>query len=627
MIFVGVRCRPGPMNSSWPLARYAGLLALCSLLALVAAWSGAGQQIDNWAYDFLLRLTTKPHSPSSAVIVSFDEASLAAYGGSLRLREPLARALEILATRRPSVVAVDIVLSEPGIPESNERLAAALARLPNVVLATHLRFMGGEWEVPLPMFRERAAALGHVHVDPDDDSVARRVLLAKAAGRERRWAMALEAFRLSRGASQIVETESAVEVGEVTLPARRRDGRSLWIRYAAPETPVDRMSITDLIENPSLAEALDGRAVFIGVQAAGGLDRFLMTPLSFGRALAGVEINANVFETLARQEFLQPVGELPVAGISLSFALAIGLVFWRFGGRTAVFAALAILAAADTFPLAAFWSGYWFPAAPVLLVAWASFLSGAAFHYLVVRKRMDAAESQNHRYQRAIRYVTHEMRTPLTAIQGSSELIERYKLSDEKRKQVAGLIHTESQRLGRMIEMFLGVEKLSSGEIQLRNAEVAVEELVAACIERARPLAERKSIEILHQRGVAAAAWGDRELLECACYNLITNAVKYSPAKTSITVRSAQNGGHVQISVEDRGYGMDEMEVKNIFRKFYRTRRAEESGESGTGLGLALVEEIVTRHGGTIEVESRVNRGSRFTLSLPRAARHAAPAS
>jgi two-component system sensor histidine kinase ResE len=219
------------------------------------------------------------------------------------------------------------------------------------------------------------------------------------------------------------------------------------------------------------------------------------------------------------------------------------------------------------------------------------------------------------------------MRTPLTAIQGSSELIGRYELTDGRRKQIAGLIHSESQRLGRMIEMFLGVEKLSSGEIQLQNAAVNAGELLAACVERARPLADRKQIEIRQPDGGDASAWGDREFLECACYNLITNAVKYSPAKTSITVRARQIGGKVQISVEDRGYGMDEKEVKNIFRKFYRTRRAQESGETGSGIGLALVEEIIARHGGTIEVESRVNQGSRFTLSLPRAARNAAPAS
>ena len=80
-----------------------------------------------------------------------------------------------------------------------------------------------------------------------------------------------------------------------------------------------------------------------------------------------------------------------------------------------------------------------------------------------------------------------------------------------------------------------------------------------------------------------------------------------------------RSGDEVRISVEDEGYGMDEQEVKHIFQKFYRTRRAQESGEAGAGIGLSLVEEIVVAHGGAIEVRSRVNQGSRFTLVLPRA--------
>ena len=119
--------------------------------------------------------------------------------------------------------------------------------------------------------------------------------------------------------------------------------------------------------------------------------------------------------------------------------------------------------------------------------------------------------------------------------------------------------------------------------------------------------------------------WGDREFLEYACYNLITNAVKYSPASTTITVRARHDTEKVYISVEDSGYGMDETEIKQIFGKFYRTKKALESGVDGSGLGLAIVEEIVVRHGGSIEVESRVNHGSRFTLSLPSARRRDAP--
>jgi hypothetical protein len=98
--------------------------------------------------------------------------------------------------------------------------------------------------------------LGHVHVDPDDDSVARRVLLAKAVGRERRWAMALEAYRLAQRAREIVETESGLEVGAVTIPAGRRNGRSLWIRYAPPEAKIETIPIGDIIEHPAVAKRL-----------------------------------------------------------------------------------------------------------------------------------------------------------------------------------------------------------------------------------------------------------------------------------------------------------------------------------------------------------------------------------
>jgi signal transduction histidine kinase len=174
-----------------------------------------------------------------------------------------------------------------------------------------------------------------------------------------------------------------------------------------------------------------------------------------------------------------------------------------------------------------------------------------------------------------------------------------------------------------MVESFLSVERLSAGELELHRIPVLPREILAACIERSAHLAARKQIEIELGECSDEPIWGDREFLEYACYNLLSNAIKYSPAKTSITVRARHEGDSVRISVEDHGYGMDERELKNIFHKFYRTRRAQESGEAGTGLGLAIVEEIVVQHGGAVEVESVLNRGSRFTLSLPRATRRA----
>jgi signal transduction histidine kinase len=230
---------------------------------------------------------------------------------------------------------------------------------------------------------------------------------------------------------------------------------------------------------------------------------------------------------------------------------------------------------------------------------------------------MLTAEADKSRYQQAMHFVTHEMRTPLTAIQGSSELIGRYALTEEKRKQMAQLINSESKRLGRMIEIFLSVERLSAGEMELKEERFSGMDLMAACVERVRPLAERKQIEIHIDPGPDAPLVGDRELMDYAFYNLLTNAVKYSPSSTEVRVFAARDGDRVRIAVQDQGIGLDSKEVRKIFQKFYRTKNAEESGEVGTGIGLSIVEQIVTQHGGSIEVTSSPGRGSCFTLVLP----------
>ena len=169
--------------------------------------------------------------------------------------------------------------------------------------------------------------------------------------------------------------------------------------------------------------------------------------------------------------------------------------------------------------------------------------------------------------------------------------------------------------------MFLSVERLSAGELELERNDVSTSEILHACLERAGSVAGRKHIQIDYQPSGDEMILGDREFLEYACYNLLTNAIKYSPAHSTITVRAWKENGSVRIAVADRGYGIDQADLKNIFRRFYRTRQARESAENGSGIGLAIVEEIVVRHGGSIEVESRLGEGSCFTVSLPSGSR------
>ena len=604
--------------------QYVALLAGSLLAGLLLGWSNAAAQVNAWSYDFLLRL--RPHPPvSSAVLLAIDEDSLEAYGGLLHIREPLARALDVLAPLQPAAVAIDIVLSEPGAEAENAALERALSRISNVVLAAHLRTnsaekASGAWQEPLPRFRGPGITLGHVHAEPDSDGVCRRILLAKAGGGKRLWAMALEAYRLAHGGEPIVETEDGLELGPIFIPSTAREQRALRIAYRDSSSPIERLTLKQVLENPEAAAGVRGRAVFVGVVVPGGPDQFLMTPYSGGRAMSGVEINASAYETLAQGPLLRTVPESLALALAVAFAATLGLCFAVYSGRRALWTAAALLLAAHLTPGVFFAVGRVLDFAPLAAVAWMCFFSGGAYHYLAVRGRLQTAEAQRNRYQRAVHYVTHEMRTPLSTIQGSSELMSRHTLTDEKRQQIAGLIHSESVRLARLVDMFLSVEKLSAGELGLKCEAVPPDAILAVCVERALPLAERKQITIRHQLGDAGPIWGDREFLEYACYNLVTNAIKYSPARTAITVRAWHDQESIALSVEDRGYGMDASEIKNIFRKFYRAPRAEQSAENGSGLGLAIVEEIVVQHGGSIKVESRVNEGSRFTLLLPRAA-------
>ena len=503
------------MASPRSIGKHALVLLGSLTLGILVGWSAIGAQIDRFAYDLFLRLDPPLAHPSQAVILAIDEPSLEVFGGLLQLRKPLAKGLRAISRHEPAAVAIDIVLAEQGTEAENRDLEEALAGVQNVVLAAHLQ-SGREtaspraWQEPIDPFRRKAAALGHVHAEPDDDGVCRRILLPKAAGSTRHWAMALEVLRLSKGVETVVETESTLELGSLVIPAYHAEGRALRIRYVNPEAPIERLSLVEVIHNPEVAALVRNRAVFVGVVVPGGPDQFLMTPYSYGQAMSGVEINANAYETLARGEFLVTAPDTLVLLIAVGFATTLAANFSLFGGRKAILVAVALLAGAHVVPLGFFLGGQVLALAPVAATAWLGFLGGAGLHYLGVRRGLQRAETERSRYQRAVHYVTHEMRTPLTTIQGSSELISRYQLSEEKRKEIADLIHRESVRLGRMVEMFLSVERLSAGEVELERGDVSTDELLAACLERATPPARRKHIQVDYQPAHDATIRGDR---------------------------------------------------------------------------------------------------------------------
>jgi signal transduction histidine kinase len=436
--------------------------------------------------------------------------------------------------------------------------------------------------------------------------------LEKAAGGRRRWALALETYRLHRGGQVIEETPKSIETGGTTVPAARRDARALYIRYA----PLPVVSLAQLRDDPARLENLRGRAVFIGVTALTAAEDRLMTPLG-PPMMTGVEIHANAFETLAAGDFFTRAPASWNIGLSLLLVIAAGAVFALLSGWTAYALGTAIVVVSHVVPHLAFRRGVLFDYVMLAAAAWLSVGTAAAWQYFVVRRQLRKTESDKARYQQAIHFVTHEMRSPLTAIQGSSELMGRYNLNEEKRRQIAEMINSESKRLARMIQTFLDIERLTEGQIDLRSDPFDIPVLASTCVERARPLAERKQIELRLREIPAVTMTGDHELMEYALYNLLTNAIKYSPAETAVTLEGQREGALLRLSVRDQGMGMDAQELRKIGRRFYRTRRAEASGEAGTGIGLSLVYQIVTHHGGRLEVTSTPGEGSCFTMVLP----------
>ena len=594
------------------------VIGVCSAaLAIVVSFTSLGIQFDNSVADWLSRLHPLRAPARQAAVLAFDERTLMEHGGIRGLRYTLAQALERLASVEPVVVAVDITLAEPGDPQADAALERVFARLPHVVLACEMTPDGKLWQDPPANFRKPGSALGHVNAMPGPyDAINRRIALERVAGRETRFAMSLQALRFATKARVIETSPTDLVVGNIVLDSRWDEGRPLRIHYRDPAL-IPHVPVRDLLADPSNAKRLAGRVVFAGVTAQSASDR-LFTPLSTAIPLAGVEIHAQAFETMLAGEILEDAPLLWPVLLAFAGAGAIGLIFGVASPLWAYACGGAVVLQLHLAPWLTYRENIVLPAAAPMAAGWLAFLGAFSYRFFIVRRRLESSEQTSQRYQQAFHFVAHELRTPLTAIQGSGELLTRYNLPEEKRRQIATTIQSESRRLAKMITTFLDVEKMSAGQMELRRETIPLEQLISTVVERARPLAERKQIGLRVEPAAGLTVSGDRELLEYALYNLVTNAIKYSPPGKEVQIATVQAHDHLTLTVRDEGIGMNEEDLKRLFTRFFRSQRAVATGETGTGIGLAIVEQIVTQHGGRIEVFSRPGEGSAFTVILPK---------
>jgi PAS domain S-box-containing protein len=224
-------------------------------------------------------------------------------------------------------------------------------------------------------------------------------------------------------------------------------------------------------------------------------------------------------------------------------------------------------------------------------------------------------EELDRQRQEMIGMVVHDLRSPLTSIQGFAELM----LSDAEgeQKEFLDIIKSESQRMKRMTDVFLDVVRLENERFELFLRPTNLAESLRYAVGTVSYQAAQKNILIAVKAPAYMETEVDADLMSRLIVNLLTNAIKYSPEKTRITATLEATEREVKLEIADEGYGMTQEQCKHLFQKYQRTDEAKEKRIVGTGLGLYLVKLICDAHKGSIHVTSEMGKGSTFHVSLP----------
>ena len=212
--------------------------------------------------------------------------------------------------------------------------------------------------------------------------------------------------------------------------------------------------------------------------------------------------------------------------------------------------------------------------------------------------------------------VSHELHTPLTAIRGYIETLQMRELplTDADRARYLAIVSDETERLERLIADLLDLSRLESGRLTIRVERVQVPALFSRVLDRFLPTAQARGVT-LEMAAVPLVVTGDAGRLEQALSNLVSNALRFTPAGGRVRVEARQQDGATLLAVQDTGPGLSPEQASRVFERFYKADASR--SDEGTGLGLSIVRAIVEAHGGTVDVESGEGQGSTFVLRLP----------
>jgi two-component system phosphate regulon sensor histidine kinase PhoR len=216
--------------------------------------------------------------------------------------------------------------------------------------------------------------------------------------------------------------------------------------------------------------------------------------------------------------------------------------------------------------------------------------------------------------------VSHELKTPLSAIKGYAETLRLGAVNDQEHNlHFVRRIEEQADRLHELILDILQIARVESGEQSFDLTDVPIAELVEQCADQFAEVAAAKQVELrIHTPAADVTAYADEEGVRTILNNLVDNGIKYTPTGGNVVIRAVAEAATVVLQVEDTGLGIAEKEIDRIFERFYRVDKARSRELGGTGLGLSIVKHLAHAFGGNVSVESQPGRGSTFRVELPR---------
>lgn len=241
-------------------------------------------------------------------------------------------------------------------------------------------------------------------------------------------------------------------------------------------------------------------------------------------------------------------------------------------------------------------------------------LQSEIYKVVTILKQEYSAEHKQKKYMSDMMSdISHQFKTPLTAISLMTELLMNPEVSEQHRLEYAARIDSQVGKMTWLIKNLLTLSQLEAGVLEMKSEQIPLADMMSEIESSLEIMAEASEVELKFTTPEALIIKGDKHWLREALTNIIKNSIEHTASGGYVRVTSGDNNIFTCITITDNGKGIAREHLPHIFERFYK---ADNTSKNSVGIGLAMAKQIISLHGGTIEVESEVNKGTTFTIKL-----------